>query len=51
MMMALFPPNSRRERPKRSPTIFPALRPTRVEPVTEIKGTRLSAKKLSPTCF
>ena len=48
-IMALLPPNSNNERPKRSPTIFPTRLPTRVLPVAEINGTRLSAKKLSPT--
>ena len=42
MMIALFPPNSNKERPKRSPTAAPTDLPIRVDPVAEINGTRPS---------
>jgi len=42
-MIALFPPNSNNERPKRAPTVAPTDLPIRVEPVAEIKGTRVSS--------
>ena len=38
MMMALFPPNSRIDFPKRSATFFPTILPTLVEPVKETKA-------------
>jgi hypothetical protein len=40
-MMALFPPNSSNDLPQRPVTAY-ATSPIRVEPVAEIKGTRLS---------
>ncbi len=45
---ALLPPSSRMVLPKRFPTISPTRFPTAVDPVTENRGIRLSAKKLSP---
>ena len=39
-MMALFPPNSSSDFPKRAATVCATLRPMRVEPVAESKGMR-----------
>ena len=42
IIIALFPPNSNKDRPKRSPTAAPTDFPIRVDPVAEISGKRLS---------
>ena len=47
----MLPPSSRIVLPNLSPTSCATLIPTRVLPVAEIKGTRLSERKLSPTVF
>ena len=49
MMMALFPPNSKRLLPMREATEAPTIFPIRVEPVAEIRGTLLSVVSHSPT--
>ena len=47
---ALLPPSSRIVRPKRAATELATVRPTCVEPVNEISGTRASCSIGSPTC-
>ena len=47
-IIALFPPSSRIVLPRRFETSSDTRLPTRVEPVIEIKGIRLSSRKLSP---
>ena len=49
--VVVWKPSSKRLLPRRSPTIAPTFLPTLVEPVAEINGTRLSARKLSPIYF
>ena len=48
MIIALFPPNSRIDFPKRSATFFPTILPTLVEPVKETRAIFLSLTNLSP---
>ena len=48
MMMALFPPNSRIDFPKRLATFCPTILPTLVEPVKETKEILLSLTNASP---
>ena len=48
-MMALFPPNSNKERPSRPATAVATALPIRVEPVADTKGTRGSWLSHSPT--
>ncbi len=45
----MFPPNSKIDLPKRCATVAPTILPIRVDPVAEIKGTRLSFVIHSPT--
>ena len=47
-IIALLPPNSKIERPKRAATFVPTSRPMRVLPVALTKGTRASFTKASP---
>ena len=49
MIIALFPPNSNKDLPKRSATFAPTILPILVEPVAETKGIRVSAVIISPT--
>ena len=49
IIIALLPPSSKIVLPNRSPTILATFFPTFVEPVAEIRITRLSARKSSPT--
>ena len=49
IMMALFPPNSNKDFPKRSATFAPTILPILVEPVAETKGTLVSFVIISPT--
>jgi hypothetical protein len=49
MMMALLPPSSSKDRPKRSPTAAPTALPMRVLPVALTKGMRVSWLIHSPT--
>ena len=46
---ALFPPSSRMVRPKRLLTISDTKRPTAVDPVKDMSGTRLSETRSEPT--
>src|SRR5687767_2937410 len=48
-MMALLPPSSRIERPNRPATASETLRPTLVDPVADINGSRRSCNIRSPT--
>jgi hypothetical protein len=48
-MMALLPPSSSSERPKRLATTSPTRRPIRVEPVADTSGMRRSFVSSSPT--
>ena len=48
-MIALLPPNSSNDLPKRPATVCATILPIRVEPVAETKGTRGSCVINSPT--
>ena len=48
-MIALFPPSSSIEWPKRPATEVATLRPCNVDPVNETRGTRLSSTRRWPT--
>ena len=48
-MIALLPPSSSRQRPRRLATTSPTRRPMRHEPVAEMSGRRRSAIIVSPT--
>src|SRR3989344_697204 len=50
-MIALFPPNSNKPRPKRSANLIPTSFPIRVEPVADTRGMRLSVEMYSPIPF
>ncbi len=47
--MALFPPNSSKDLPKRWATFAPTILPILVEPVAETKGILVSEVIISPT--
>ena len=47
-IMALLPPSSSRDRPRRAATVWATARPMRVEPVAETSGMRGSAARASP---
>ena len=49
IMMALFPPNSNKDFPKRCATVVPTILPILVEPVAEINGILTSVVIISPT--
>ena len=40
-IIALFPPNSSNDLPRRSPTVFATILPILVEPVAETRGIRV----------
>src|SRR5690606_24518406 len=47
-IMALFPPSSRSDFPRRSATVFATILPMRVDPVAETSGILLSVEMSSP---
>ena len=49
MIIALFPPNSNKDFPKRAPTLFATSLPIRVDPVAETKAIRWSSASHFPT--
>ena len=49
MIIALFPPNSNNDFPKRSATVAPTILPILVEPVAETNGILVSVVIISPT--
>ena len=49
MMIALFPPNSSKDFPKRSATLAPTILPILVEPVADTSGILVSVVIISPT--
>ena len=48
-IIALLPPSSNSDLPKRSPTVLPTIFPILILPVAEINGIRLSIVIISPT--
>src|SRR5438105_10052796 len=48
IIIALLPPNSSSDLPKRAPTAAPTALPMRVEPVADTIGMRVSAARRSP---
>ena len=49
IIIALFPPNSNKDFPKRSATLAPTILPMRVDPVADTRGTLMSVVIISPT--
>ena len=49
IIIALFPPNSNNDFPKRCATVAPTILHILVEPVAEIKGILVSVVIISPT--
>ena len=49
IIIALLPPNSNKDFPKRSATIAPTILPILLEPVAETNGTLRSVVIISPT--
>ena len=47
--MALLPPNSSNDLPKRWATVAPTILPIRVDPVADISGILVSVVIISPT--
>ena len=49
IIMALFPPNSNKDFPKRWATVAPTILPILVDPVAETNGILVSVVIISPT--